>query len=382
MGAQCAGALTRTPSALSLCQAFNRQATGQNIWGLLAQEEVCHVSEMVQAWADCMIDGVSARRQLQARRLRRYISPPRGGDSALSREIFSEYLQSSSVAALAQIVDHFSQTMQTGNEDGFGCIDSIFSCRLFREARSLAMRELGIDGAHALPDDVRSAFQQKALTICSSDRRWQEEASHERAGETWSKMIALCLCVEVLRHVRGSGEPLLRSMTLMSFGGYTRPAMGRRESTPNMWRRPQTQASFAHVDGGPAIELFVITREPVTSGAVLFGGMNEANTRDAARLQVRIVTLVRDERGHMPSVVAGLTTAEIEENCPLARLSASTHGCCPVCLEPEQAGELVRALRCGHRFHKECCEAWFRQARTCPTCRSTICRSRPETAAR
>ncbi|KAH0461132.1 hypothetical protein IEQ34_008707 [Dendrobium chrysotoxum] len=44
---------------------------------------------------------------------------------------------------------------------------------------------------------------------------------------------------------------------------------------------------------------------------------------------------------------------------------------CPVCLSEFKDGEAVRFLpECGHCFHVECIDRWFRVHSTCPVCRS------------
>lgn len=46
---------------------------------------------------------------------------------------------------------------------------------------------------------------------------------------------------------------------------------------------------------------------------------------------------------------------------------------CAVCLAEFEQGEEARALpRCGHRFHVECIDAWFRGNSTCPLCRADV----------
>ncbi|RLN41595.1 E3 ubiquitin-protein ligase EL5-like [Panicum miliaceum] len=44
---------------------------------------------------------------------------------------------------------------------------------------------------------------------------------------------------------------------------------------------------------------------------------------------------------------------------------------CPVCLAEMKDGERGRLLPvCGHRFHVECIDRWFRANSTCPVCRA------------
>lgn len=41
---------------------------------------------------------------------------------------------------------------------------------------------------------------------------------------------------------------------------------------------------------------------------------------------------------------------------------------CVVCLAGYSAGEVLRVLPCGHRFHCDCVDRWLEQSRTCPLC--------------
>lgn len=46
---------------------------------------------------------------------------------------------------------------------------------------------------------------------------------------------------------------------------------------------------------------------------------------------------------------------------------------CAVCLAEFEEGEKVRSLpRCGHRFHIDCIDMWFRSHATCPLCRASV----------
>uniref|UniRef100_A0A0E0KDI6 RING-type E3 ubiquitin transferase n=1 Tax=Oryza punctata TaxID=4537 RepID=A0A0E0KDI6_ORYPU len=46
---------------------------------------------------------------------------------------------------------------------------------------------------------------------------------------------------------------------------------------------------------------------------------------------------------------------------------------CAVCLGEVRDGERGRLLpRCGHRFHVECIDRWFRANSTCPLCRAAV----------
>ncbi|CAB9523072.1 E3 ubiquitin-protein ligase [Seminavis robusta] len=54
---------------------------------------------------------------------------------------------------------------------------------------------------------------------------------------------------------------------------------------------------------------------------------------------------------------------ECGENCP--------QECC-ICMEDFGPDQAIVQTDCGHILHKSCCSVWFRQARTCPVCRTDI----------
>ncbi|RLM93271.1 E3 ubiquitin-protein ligase EL5-like [Panicum miliaceum] len=67
-------------------------------------------------------------------------------------------------------------------------------------------------------------------------------------------------------------------------------------------------------------------------------------------------------RGLDPAVLAAI---------PVVAVGAG--GDCVVCLAELEPGEKARSLpRCGHRFHVECIDAWFRGNATCPLCRADV----------
>jgi hypothetical protein len=41
---------------------------------------------------------------------------------------------------------------------------------------------------------------------------------------------------------------------------------------------------------------------------------------------------------------------------------------CAVCLSEHVAGEQLRRLPCGHRFHVHCCDQWLQRNKRCPLC--------------
>ena len=71
-------------------------------------------------------------------------------------------------------------------------------------------------------------------------------------------------------------------------------------------------------------------------------------------------------RGLDPAVLAAIPVVAVAEGP-----GAVTSGDCAVCLAELEPGEKTRELpRCGHRFHVECIDAWFRGDATCPLCRA------------
>ena len=70
-------------------------------------------------------------------------------------------------------------------------------------------------------------------------------------------------------------------------------------------------------------------------------------------------------RGLDYAVLAAIPVVSIE--------AGAGAGDCAVCLAELEPGEKARALpRCGHRFHVECIDAWFRGNATCPLCRADV----------
>ncbi|PUZ56992.1 hypothetical protein GQ55_5G392900 [Panicum hallii var. hallii] len=67
-------------------------------------------------------------------------------------------------------------------------------------------------------------------------------------------------------------------------------------------------------------------------------------------------------RGLDPAVLAAIPVVAV-----------GVGGDCAVCLSELEPGEKARSLpRCGHRFHVECIDAWFRGNATCPLCRADV----------
>lgn len=57
----------------------------------------------------------------------------------------------------------------------------------------------------------------------------------------------------------------------------------------------------------------------------------------------------------------------------------STATACSICCEDYGSGDLLRVLKCGHRYHLECVDRWFLSSSTdysrepaCPMCNASI----------
>ena len=51
---------------------------------------------------------------------------------------------------------------------------------------------------------------------------------------------------------------------------------------------------------------------------------------------------------------------------------------CAVCYMGFERGQELRVLRCSHKFHTECVDAWLRNKPTCPMCKVSIKPEEPE----
>ena len=47
-------------------------------------------------------------------------------------------------------------------------------------------------------------------------------------------------------------------------------------------------------------------------------------------------------------------------------------GDCSVCLDPLLVGAEMRALPCGHTYHRKCVDKWLIRRRKCPLCKLDI----------
>lgn len=65
-------------------------------------------------------------------------------------------------------------------------------------------------------------------------------------------------------------------------------------------------------------------------------------------------------------VSKGFTDKEISK-IP-SRMNTSTKEDCSVCLEKIKIAESIKALSCGHEFHKECIDQCLKTTKKCPCC--------------
>lgn len=242
----------------------------------------------------------------------------------------------------------------------FAVIDTIFGARFYEDARGHAMREMGLDGSCPMPEEVRMSFCEKVGSILEAAPQQQAGRAQQQANNTARlDLVRLCLCAEVLRHIRG-------------------PARGATAT-------PRPIGSLGH-RAEPMDLIFVMGGPRGGAGGMMLIGLsgtgslhNGAHRLDPRFLQERVGTLLEallmaDSRLARP---AGLTTQDMDRHCPVGPRVEQDDGCCPVCLEPSTTGEEVRKLPCGHMLHRECCEAWLTNADTCPTCRFQIPRAPP-----
>jgi len=249
----------------------------------------------------------------------------------------------------------------------------VFLVRTFDDARILAMQELGLEGSRALPEEVRATFHRRVNEILQA-------ASHpQHATVPWLDLVRLCLFVEVVRHIRAS----------TSTSSTSRMNSPISTGLPPM---PITAAPLALARGVPrglegaalgGMNIIFVTGLPDGRGGAGINGIGVSRINGNMDASFRMSPDVLHERvGLLLGVVlggdgqdarpVGLSTEEMDRYCPVGSREGADGGCCPICLEPEVAGEPVRKLPCSHAFHPSCCEAWLSTADTCPACRFQI----------
>lgn len=45
---------------------------------------------------------------------------------------------------------------------------------------------------------------------------------------------------------------------------------------------------------------------------------------------------------------------------------------CAICLDDMKTGQMVKALRCSHKFHEKCINNWLKQKLLCPLCKEKV----------
>jgi len=343
---QCVGGSATTPSAFELCRAFEQQSRGSSghsnvsdlsgdgnvssIWQLAARYEIRALGQIVSDWARRQIDGRTACWQLW-----HFLLQEHPIDSHARPEFFS-------------------------------MIEAVFQCRVFEEAHVTAMRDLGLEGSRALPDEVHASFRRKAKAILECLTKQQQQHHHHRnqnqhqhqhhqqhqhqqhqqqqqqqqlhrPADLYPDFVQLCLCVEVVRHLQASctGQPG-RGVLLAPRAASSSVLV---DITQGM---PASMISIMGINGAGE------TPGTYSSGTIAMGG--------------------NEKHGQLK----GLTPEEIDQHCPKVHRCAADGGRCPVCLAPSVPGEVVRLLPCKHALNQECCEAWLATADSCPICRFRI----------
>jgi len=472
---QCLGtSSSRTPSALKLCQAYERQShdelerttgivdpghlavlaePGGSIWQHMAPDEVRAVGEIVSTWAQRLINGQDARRQLQMRVLRGHtpaslnvllprnntsgqnnpgpsprsrgsnptaatmrrngasaedepqpVAPPTsspgpGFHAATPQPNPSGHEQE--VQALAAAVHNPGEAAVFGGQglglfagltsalggttwnghqvhEIFPTINSVFSVHIFEDARILAMQELGLEGSRALPEEVRAAF------LCRVNEILQAASNPQRVSVPWLDLVRLCLFVEVVRHIRTSSSTSSTSRMNSPIGTELPPMSMPLTASPLALARVGPRGlEGAHLGGATNMNIIFVTGLPDGRGGGGLSGIGISGINGNMDAPFRMSPDVLHERvGLLLGLVlgvdgqdarpVGLSIEEMDQHCPVGNREGADGGCCPICLEPEIAGEPVRKLPCSHAFHPSCCEAWLSTADTCPACRFQI----------
>lgn len=290
---------------------------------------------------------------------------------------FAGGLLSGLAAALAGGVQPRAEMMPP--HEVFDFVDSIFLCRAFEDARVMAMNELNLDGARALPSEVRASFHRKAKAVLTGQRP-------TGLSGPWLDLVRLCLCAEVVRHVKASRggtvqpNPLTYTPLRPDFGGLA--AFGMPQPHP-LLTVGQQLGGPANGQARPGMDIIFVTGLPHASGGgvsgITFARANISGEgpfrMDPDFLRERVGFLLEALLGGNDSHLSrnnGLTPEDIDRSCPVRPRGPTDGGCCPVCLETEVQGEEIRKLPCGHELHKECLEAWLATADTCPNCRHQI----------
>lgn len=80
----------------------------------------------------------------------------------------------------------------------------------------------------------------------------------------------------------------------------------------------------------------------------------------------------RKARGYSEAEEKALKDIPTKTLKPNDKLLKDENECCPICIDPYRASEVVRTLVCSHEFHKDCIDPWLLENRTCPMCKKDI----------
>jgi len=393
-----ASAADRSRVASSSQSAQGAGGTG-SIWLFLERDEIWALGEIVSAWAQGSLDAQSARLQFQYRVLRGRSaqntramglgagpdgmsrSPGGGGLPGLGGRsgqdpLFDGFADTFLSGLFSALAAPGMNGQQEPPHEAFATIDAVFLCESYREARGVAMQELGLDGTQVLPDEVKDSFQTKARGIIDS-------AQGASTNSVWLELVRLCLCAEVLRHLKPScsGRPAGPPPALM---GQARSAVAMLGGGPTNTLTMSQSAGGVNIlvvssgfpDGHNSGSLRIRTPGAMTAFPGPDGRMGPGVRLDPLFLRHRVSSLLEVLLlGSLPMAFQeqmGMTAEEIQRYCPASSCEACDVTCCPVCLEDTDVGAAVRKLKCGHVLHVECCDAWLATADTCPTCRQKL----------
>jgi len=90
----------------------------------------------------------------------------------------------------------------------------------------------------------------------------------------------------------------------------------------------------------------------------------------------RLPRLPSQDCGAPPGTFEKLETRAYDEALFGDEQGKSYPSVCAICLGTWDKDDMIKVTPCGHAFHEECLGGWFRNARTCPICRSN-CTSTP-----
>ncbi len=110
-----------------------------------------------------------------------------------------------------------------------------------------------------------------------------------------------------------------------------------------------------------------ITAAPDEHGRIVLfaGGPGIRHTEGLARM-IRVDKLTQDQ-------VELLDEEDFEPSADQEDEEGDSSECCAVCLEEFEAGEKVRVLPCGHKFHGDCLVPWLTERHaSCPLCKMDV----------